>query len=118
MIYDELPIFKASLDFVVYIETIVKNFDKYHKYTIGLDLRTYSKKLLFLVHRANISKDGRKAILEQMRDICEEIKMLIRIAKELNAFKSFNSFEHSTKLIVDICKQSQNWLKCTAGAIK
>jgi len=47
VIYDELPIFKSALDFVVYIETIVKSFmgnffakaktafasfDKYHKY--------------------------------------------------------------------------------------
>jgi len=26
--YDELPIFKSALDFVIYIEQIVKNFDK------------------------------------------------------------------------------------------
>ena len=44
MHYDELPIFKSALDFAVYIEQVVKNFDKYHKYTIGVDLREYSKK--------------------------------------------------------------------------
>jgi hypothetical protein len=48
MNYDELPIFKSTLDFVVYIETIVKSFDKYHKYTIGEGLRTHSKMMLFL----------------------------------------------------------------------
>jgi len=54
MIYNQLPIFKSALDFVVYIETIVKNFEKYHKYTIGTDLREYAKKILFLIYRVNI----------------------------------------------------------------
>ncbi|MEA2029310.1 MAG: hypothetical protein U9N49_10100 [Campylobacterota bacterium] len=36
----ELPIFKSALDLCIYIETIVKSFDKYHKYTIGADMRT------------------------------------------------------------------------------
>ena len=73
MIYDELPIFKSTLDFVVYIETIVIGFDKYHKYTIGVDLRTHSKKMLFLVHKANVSKENRVKILEDIRDSCEEM---------------------------------------------
>jgi hypothetical protein len=111
MRYKELPIFKLALDFVVYCETIVKGFDKYHKYTIGEDLRQYSKELLFLINRANISSGVKRAeVLEKLRDKCEETKMIIRITKELNAFKSFNSYEYSSKLIVDICKQSQAWL--------
>lgn len=117
MIYNELPIFKSALDFAVYIENIVKNFDKYHKYTLGVDLRTHSKKMLFLVHRANISKENRIKLLEELRDTCEETKMLLRISKELKAFKSFNSFEHSSKLSVDICRQSQSWLN-SAGAAR
>ncbi len=50
--YDNLPIFKSTLDLVVYIETIVKNFEKYHQYTIGVDLSTHSKEMLFLINRA------------------------------------------------------------------
>jgi hypothetical protein len=118
MIYDELPIFKATLDFVVHIETIVKSFDKYHKYTIEEDLRTYAKEMLFLVDKANIAKENRLDFLERLRDKCEEMKMLLRVAKELKAFKSFNSFEHSSRLIVDICKQSQNWLRSSAGVFR
>ena len=41
MYYDNLPIYKSALDLVVYIETIVKGFNKYHKYTIGEDMRKY-----------------------------------------------------------------------------
>ena len=57
MRYDNLPIYKSALNLCVYTETIVKSFDKYNKYTLGEDLRNFSKELLFLIHRANISSD-------------------------------------------------------------
>lgn len=78
----------------------MKSFSKYEKYTIGEDLRNYSKEILFLVHKANISKD-KKEKLEFLRDKAEEVKMLIQLCKE---------FEISSKMIVDIARQSQAWL--------
>lgn len=122
MKYENLPIFRAALKLCVYIETIVKGFEKYHKYTIGVDLRTASKELLFLIHRANISTvQKRVEVLQTLRDGCENVKMLIILSKELKAFKSFNQFEHSTKLAIEVCKQSQAWLDSynkTAGVSK
>ena len=56
MYYDNLPIYKSTLDLVVYIETIVKVFERYHKYTIGKDLRNYSKELLFMIQKANMRR--------------------------------------------------------------
>ncbi len=117
MLYENLPIYKSALDFCVYIETIVQNFDKYHKYTIGADLRTMSKELLFTIHRANTLTD-KKEMLTHLRDRCEDTKMILQLAKELRAFASFKQFEHSSKLCVDICKQSQAWLNFSARVIK
>ncbi|MCK4441163.1 MAG: four helix bundle protein [Sulfurovaceae bacterium] len=110
MYYEMLPIFKSTMDLVVYIETAVRGFDKYHKYTIGEDLRTYSKDMLFLIQRANMSRDKQKELVE-LRNKCEEVKMLIMLAKELKAFKGFKQFEHSSKLTVSVCRQAQAWLK-------
>jgi len=58
--YDNLPIFKSALDLVVYVETIVKGFDKYHKYTLGEDLRQQSKEILFVKLKEKIIKDYAK----------------------------------------------------------
>ena len=80
MRYDNLPIYKSALNLCVYTETIVKSFDKYHKYTLGEDLRNFSKELLFMIHRVNISQDKRNK-LESLRDRCEDMKMLINLAK-------------------------------------
>jgi len=83
-----LPIYKSALELAVYIEQIVRTFEKYHKYTMGVDLRQKSKALLFGVNRANMS-ENRVEALTQLRDICEEMKMLLQLSKELQAFKSF-----------------------------
>ncbi len=109
MYYDNLPIFKSGLDLVVYIETIVKGFDKYHKYTLGEDLRQQSKEVLFLIQRANMSENRSQGLL-QLRNKCEEVKMLIRVTHELKVFKGFKQFEHCVKLSHEVCRQAQAWL--------
>jgi len=55
--YTNLPIFKSSLDLTIYLDSIVKNQDRYHRYTIGSDLREYSKQILFFVSKANRARD-------------------------------------------------------------
>lgn len=109
MYYDNLPIFKSALDLVVYVETIVKGFDKYHKYTLGEDLRKQSKEVLFLIQRANMS-ESRSQELVTLRNKCEEVKMLIRVTHELKVFKGFKQFEHCAKLSHEVCRQAQAWL--------
>ncbi len=117
MRYDNLPIYRSAMNLCVYVETIVKSFEKYHKYTIGSDLRNLSKELLFLIHRANISH-SRVQTVEKLRNRCEDLKMLIHIAKELKAFRSFKQFEYIVKLTVDVCRQSQGWLGKSAGVAR
>lgn len=107
--HENFPIFRSALELCVYIETIVKRFDRYHKYTIGEDMRKFSKDMLFIINRVGLAKDKVRA-LTRLRDRCEDMKMLILISKELNAFKSFKQFDHSSKLSVDVCRQAQAWL--------
>ena len=110
-----LPIYRSALELAVYMEQIVRGFEKYHKYTIGVDLRQKSKSLLFAIGHANLSDDKLHSI-ESLRDICEEMKMLIQLSKELKAFKNFGQFEHSSLLTVTVCKQAQAWLNATKKA--
>jgi hypothetical protein len=66
MYYENLPIFRSAMNLAVYIETIVKSFEKYHKYTIGENLR---------------------------------------------------QIERCSKLTIEVCRQSQAWLKSSAGVL-
>ncbi|MGH8554923.1 MAG: hypothetical protein ACREUD_05050 [Gammaproteobacteria bacterium] len=36
---EHLPIYKASYDLCLYLEQIVRSFSRYHKYSLGADLR-------------------------------------------------------------------------------
>ena len=106
MASENLPIYKAALDLTVYVEQIVRKFEKYHKYTLGVDLREKSKALLFAISRANLAQD-KVPYLQILRDSCEEMKMLIQLSRELRAFHSFKQFEQSSFLTVSVCKQAQ-----------
>jgi len=116
MVNENLPIYKSALSLAVYMETIVRGFEKYHKYTMGVDLRVKSKALLFDISRANLSANKVRDLVV-LRDTCEEMKMLIQLSKELKAFKDFKQFEHSSLLSVTVCKQAQAWLKASQRSL-
>jgi four helix bundle protein len=109
--YENLPVYKQALDLVVYFETIVRHFERYHKYTIGTDLRNKCRSILMLITQANKRVD-RKFCLEIAVRRLEELKILIRIAKEIRAFRTLRSFEYATKKTVEVAKQCEGWLKC------
>ena len=107
-LYENLRVYKKSLELVTYLEDTVRSFDRYHKYTVGTDLRNTAREVLMLVAKAN-TKARRKECLEQAIEKVEELKILVNVCKEIKAFRSFKSFELSTRLIVDISKQCEGW---------
>ncbi len=115
--YEHLPIYKKMFDIVVYIEQIVKSFSRYHKYTLGSEMRNLSRKTLIAIIRANWKKD-KKEILIKVRENLEELKIMARIAKDLKAFGSFKSFEYLVKELVEISKQNEGWLRSQNSLFK
>jgi len=108
--YENLPIYKAGLDLAIYIEKIVHYFSRYYKYTIGADLRNTSRRILVLVAKANIKQGRVESLLEALEKL-DELKILVRLCKEIKGFRSFKSFEFVTKLIMEVSKQCEGWLK-------
>jgi len=45
------------MDLAVYIENVVKGFSRYHKYTIGSDLRNLSREVVNLIIAVNSRKE-------------------------------------------------------------
>jgi len=41
----------------------------------------------------------------------EELKLLLRLGKDLKAFQNFNSFETAINLVIDICRQNEGWMR-------
>lgn len=109
-LYENLPVYKKALDLTVYFEKIVRHFDKYHKYTVGSELRNLSRNILVLIAKAN-TKFGRKENLQEALEKLEEFKILVRLCKEIKAFHNFNSFEFATKEVIEVAKQCEGWLR-------
>jgi len=107
-LYENLRVYKKSLELVMYLENTVRGFDRYHKYTIGSELRNLARAILVLVAKAN-TRVFRQKCLEEALDKVEEFRILVNVAKEIKAFKKFQSFEFSSRLIVDIAKQCEGW---------
>ena len=108
--YEHLPIYKAAFDLLVFLEGLVRNFPRYHKYTHGADLRNTAREVLKLIIRANNSEE-KLPILRELRERVEELKLLVRICKEVRAFPNFKAFEHSVEMVVDISRQNEGWLR-------
>jgi len=56
--YEHLPICKSALDLCVHFEKPVAGFSRYHKYTLGNELRACSRAVLMQVLRANQASDA------------------------------------------------------------
>ncbi len=110
--YHNLPLFKATMQLQVYLENTVKGFSRYHKYTIGTRLRETCWELLNLIIKANNAlSQERYPLLVEVRDKAEELNLALILAKELQAFASYQSYEFAARLGHDIVKQCEGWRK-------
>jgi hypothetical protein len=83
--YEHLPIYKKAFDLTVYFEKMVRNFSRYHKYGLGTELRQLSREVLRQIVRANNASE-KTPQLEKLRELLEDLKITLRIAKEEKAF--------------------------------
>ena len=107
---EHLPIYKAAYDLCLYFEQIVRNFARYQKYSIGQDLRDGARRVLKLIVRANGRRDKVPALLD-IREELDELKVVLRLCHDAKAFPNFNSFEHGIRLVTDLARQNEGWLK-------
>jgi len=107
---DHLPIYKSSYDLCLYLEQVVRGFSRYHKYSLGADLRDGARRVLKLIVRANARRDKAPVLLE-VREEVEQLKVVLRLCQDVKAFPNLNAFEHAITQVVEIAKQNEGWLK-------
>jgi len=64
--YENLPIYKKAMDLTVLLENTVRGFSRYHKYSIGADMRNASRTIAALIIKANSEKDKVRTLTEQV----------------------------------------------------
>lgn len=108
--YEHLPIYKTAMDLAVYLEQVVRNFSRYHKYTLGSDLRQQSHELVTLITRAN-SRREKLPVLEELREQLEGLLVLLRIGQEVRAFQNSTAYGRAAELAVALSRQNEGWIK-------
>ena len=91
---EHLPIYKSSYDLCLYLEQVVQGFSRYHKYSLGTDLRDGGRRVLKLVVRANARYDKAPVLLE-LREELEELKVLLRLGPP--RYGSFGTYSGTRK---------------------
>ena len=113
--YEHLPIYRAAFDLAVHVEKIVRNFSRYHRYSLGTELREGSRRILARIIEANGSRD-RASLLERLRGDLENFKVLARLCHESGGFASTRAYLHVAERVVEISRQNEGWLRQTLKA--
>ena len=79
---EHLPIYKRGYELCLHLEQVVRGFSRSHRYGLGDELRTGSRRVLNLVVRAN-SRREREPVLLEIREELEAPKMSLRLAHDL-----------------------------------
>jgi hypothetical protein len=105
------PIARLSHRILIDIENAVRRFARFHKYSVGADLRFHAMQVARCVHKAWRDSDQR---LERVKELCstvDDLKISLQLAKEVKAFGSFAEFEAIARSVNELGAQSGGWLR-------
>lgn len=108
--YEHLPIFRDAYDLAKHIENIVRNFSRYHKYSLGAELRHQSRQILLTIVDANSRPEKRECLLA-LRGRIEAFKITARLCHDSGGFSCTRSYLHIAERISVIARQNEGWLK-------
>jgi len=83
--YEHLPIYISAMAVAIHCEKVVAGFSRYHKYTLGTELRNTSREIVNLIVAANSSQEKLSRLLT-LRERLESLLILMRLCQEVKAF--------------------------------
>ncbi len=108
-IHSNLPVYKASYDFLLDVFIFTKNFKREYKYTIGNDIKKEMSWMIADIYRANNS-NSKYQPLESAIDHLEVVRLYIRLIKDLKQI-SLDKFISLNERIEEVSLQLYAWKK-------
>ena len=106
-IYDTLPVYKVSYDFLLDLFKFTKNFDREYKYTICEDLKKETTEMIANIYRAN-SSQSKWTLLQSARENLEVVRLYLRLLKDLKQI-NLEKFITLNEKIECVSKQLAAW---------
>jgi len=111
MSFELPPIVKLAERLLVEIEQAVRRFPRYHKYTVGKELRAQAMRVCKLAHRAWRDRPRQADWLSRLVWAVDDLKLNLQLGSRVKAFASFAQFEMLARLVADLGKQTGGWHK-------
>jgi len=109
--YQHLPIWRDANRLLVAVEQVVRKFSRYHKYTLGTEMRRKAMHICQQIIRIYHAGSRPVPMLQRLLTLIEDCKLQIQLAKELKAFQNFAHFQQLAELAVLLGKQGGGWLR-------
>lgn len=100
---EKTPVYKVAYDFLLHVYQVSPNFSKNVQITLGERLKYLSYRLC-LVIRDIYESVNQKQVLEEAMTICDELKFLIQVLKDLKHV-SLSVFALMSERLVSVSKQ-------------
>lgn len=107
--FEHLPIYKQSYYLFLEFSILVPDLPKKYKYLIGVRILDNLNDCLLKIIQIN-SRQNKGELFEDLILSFENIKIQIRLLKDLKLISSNKYFEFADK-IVELLKQSEGWSK-------
>ena len=109
MIYDNLPVYKATYDLLLLVFRMNRNFQRDYRYTLGENVKNELIALLVCIYQPN-STAQKIVHLQRAREHVVVVKLQIRLLMDL---KQINLKQYATaaEQIESISKQLAAWYK-------
>lgn len=102
---------KKSERLLVDLEQAVRGMARYHKYTLGSDIRTQAMAVVRMCHRAWRDQSNRASWISQLVWCVDELKLSLQIGAQLHAFQSFKQFESLIRKAEEVGRCAGGWKK-------
>ena len=113
--HKSIPIWRDATALMLDMEQVVRHFPRYHKYTLGSEMRQQVMRVCRLINHAfnhpSQQAEDKRIVIQQLVMAVDDLKLQIQLAKELHIFRNFAEFERLSVLAVQIGKQSGGWLR-------
>ena len=106
-IYNHLPVYKASYDFLVELFRFTKDFSREYKYTLGESIKKETIEMITNIYRAN-SNYSKAAIIQSARENVEVIRLYLRLLKDLKQV-NLKKFVCLNEKVESVSRQLSAW---------
>ncbi len=109
-VFQSPQVVTSFYDFLLYTLPQIAKFPKNHRYTLGQKIEELAFSVLGLLISANFNQDNKLENLQQANVQLQEIRILVRLCKDLKLI-AVDKYENISKMVIEIGKQVGGWIK-------